>query len=146
MGGGGGSDRWPFDPRAATPHDLSVWAGAGIIWRGQTSSGPDPRLGGTQHVPLDPGPPRPLPFAEPALPPALGIARRAGAQLDLVTVHASYDLEERIPRGVPFDPEREAERRRQDQAYLDSTAARAAAAGVAVTAAVLPGSAVSPAR
>ena len=61
-----------------------------------------------------------------------------------MTVHASYDLEERFPRGVHFDPEREAERRRQDQAYLDSTAARAAAAGVAVTAAVLPGSAVSP--
>ena len=90
-------------------------------------------------VPLDRSP-----FAEPALPPALGIARRAGAQLDLVTVHASYDLEERIPRGVHFDPEREAERRRQDQAYLDSTAAGAAAAGVAVTAAVLTGSAVSP--
>jgi nucleotide-binding universal stress UspA family protein len=90
-------------------------------------------------VPLDRSP-----FAEAALPPALGIARRAGAQLDLVTVHASYDLEERIPRGVHFDPEREAERRRQEQAYLDATSARAAAAGVAVTAAVLPGSAVSP--
>jgi nucleotide-binding universal stress UspA family protein len=90
-------------------------------------------------VPLDRSP-----FAEQALPPALGIARRAGARLDLVTVHASYYLEEPIPRGTHIDPEREAERRRQEQAYLDERSARAATAGVAVTADVLPGSAVSP--
>jgi nucleotide-binding universal stress UspA family protein len=61
-----------------------------------------------------------------------------------VTVHVSYYPEESIPRGTHIDPEREAERRRQEQAYLDETSARAAAAGIAVTAAVLPGSAVSP--
>jgi nucleotide-binding universal stress UspA family protein len=90
-------------------------------------------------VPLDCSP-----FAERALTLALGIARRAGARLDLVTVHVSYYPEESIPRGTHIDPEREAERRRQEQAYLDETSARAAAAGIAVTAAVLPGSAVSP--
>src|SRR5436309_3494949 len=69
-------------------------------------------------VPLDLSP-----FAEPALPPALGIARRAAARLDLVMVHASYFLEEQIPRGISIDPESETERRRQEQACLDATSA-----------------------
>jgi nucleotide-binding universal stress UspA family protein len=80
-------------------------------------------------------------FAEQALPLALGIARRANARLDLVEVHANYDLEERHAGWVPFDHQRDAERKRQERIYLDATANwLASASPVSITAAVLPGS------
>jgi hypothetical protein len=61
-------------------------------------------------------------FAEQALPLALSIARRAKARLDLAEVHALYALEHPTAGWVPFEPERDAERKRQEQLYLDATA------------------------
>jgi nucleotide-binding universal stress UspA family protein len=85
-------------------------------------------------------------FAEQALPLALSIAQRANARLDLVEVHALYALEHRPAAWVPFEPERDAERNRQEQLYLDATAKWVTSVSpVSVTAGVLPGSAVLPA-
>lgn len=61
-------------------------------------------------------------FAEQALPLALSIARRANARLDLVEVHALYALEDRHTGWYPFEPDREAECKQQEQLYLDATA------------------------
>jgi nucleotide-binding universal stress UspA family protein len=61
-------------------------------------------------------------FAERALPLALSIARRAGARLDLVEVHSLYALDDPHAAWAPFDPQRDAERKRQEQLYLDATA------------------------
>src|ERR1700757_3765331 len=89
-------------------------------------------------VPLDRSP-----FAEQALPLALSIARRAGARLDLVEVHALYALEEPTAGWVPLEPERDAQRKRQEQLYLDATAAWLTSMSPAsVSTAVLPGSVV----
>src|SRR5258708_25030283 len=85
-------------------------------------------------------------LAEQALPLALGIARRAGARLDLVEVHALNDQEDPTAGWVPFEPDRDAERKRQEQLYLDATAQwLVSISRVSPTASVLPGSAVIPA-
>jgi nucleotide-binding universal stress UspA family protein len=85
-------------------------------------------------------------FAEQALPLALSIARRANARLDLVEVHALYALEDPAASWVPFDRERDAERKQQEQLYLDATAKWVTSVSrVSATAGVLPGSAVLPA-
>jgi nucleotide-binding universal stress UspA family protein len=87
-------------------------------------------------VPLD----RSL-FAEQALPLALNIARRAGARLDLVAVHALYALEDPHAGWCAFDHDGDAECKRQEQHYLDASAKRVTAvAPVPVTAEVLSGS------
>jgi nucleotide-binding universal stress UspA family protein len=84
-------------------------------------------------------------FAELALPLALGIARRANARLDLVEVHALYLLEDPYGGWSPFEPDRDAERKRQEQRYLDATAKWATCVSpVSVTRHVLSGSAVLP--
>jgi nucleotide-binding universal stress UspA family protein len=70
-------------------------------------------------VPLDRSP-----LAEQALPPALAIARRAGAALDLVSAHTLYALAEPQYGRLPYDPVAEAEFRQQEQLYLDATAKR----------------------
>jgi nucleotide-binding universal stress UspA family protein len=85
-------------------------------------------------------------FAEQALPLALSIARRANARLDLVEVHALYALEDAAASWVPFDVERDGERKQQEQLYLDATAKwLSSMSPVSATAGVLPGSAVLPA-
>jgi nucleotide-binding universal stress UspA family protein len=82
-------------------------------------------------------------FAEHALPLALSIARRASARLDLVEVHTLYALEDPTAAWVPFEPERDAERNRQEQSYLDATAKWVTSVSrVSATAGVLPGSVV----
>ena len=53
-------------------------------------------------------------FAEQVLPLALSVARRANARLDLVEVHALYALEDRTAAWVSFEPERDAERKRDE--------------------------------
>src|SRR5437879_8039235 len=84
-------------------------------------------------------------FAEQALPLALSIARRAKARLDLVEVHALYALEDPTAGWVSFEPERDAERKRQEQLYLDGTARwLTCVSPVSATAGVLPGSGVLP--
>jgi nucleotide-binding universal stress UspA family protein len=91
-------------------------------------------------VPLD----RTL-FAEQALPLALSIARRANARLDLVEVHALYALEDSTAHRAPFEPDRDAERKRQEQLYLDATAKwLTSMSPVSASAGVLSGSAVLP--
>jgi nucleotide-binding universal stress UspA family protein len=71
----------------------------------------------TLMVPLDRSP-----FAEQALPLALGIARRAGASLDLVSAHDLYAMADPIPGRLPFDPRADVEYREKEQLYLDATA------------------------
>jgi nucleotide-binding universal stress UspA family protein len=84
-------------------------------------------------------------LAEQALPLALGIARRANARLELAEVHALYALEDPHIGRAPFDRQADAERKRQEQLYLDATAKwLASAAPVPVSAALLCGSAVLP--
>jgi nucleotide-binding universal stress UspA family protein len=87
-------------------------------------------------VPLDRSP-----LAEQALPLALAIARRAEARLDLVVVHAHYDLEDTHACWAPFDRPVDAEWMRREQDYLDATAKRLASTSpVPVTTALLAGS------
>src|SRR5712692_5850006 len=83
-------------------------------------------------------------FAEQALPLALGIARRASARLDLVEVHALYALEDPTAAWTPFfEPARDAERKQQEQLYLDATAKwLTSMSPVSATVGVLPGSTV----
>ena len=84
-------------------------------------------------------------FAEQALPLVLSIARRANARLDLVEVHALYSLEDPTAGWVSFEPERDADRKRQEQLYLDATATWVTSvSSVSATAGVLSGSAVTP--
>src|SRR5712671_1057281 len=84
-------------------------------------------------------------FAEQALPLALSIARRAHARLDLVEVHALYALEDRPAVWIPFDPERDAERKQQEQLYLDATVKwLVSGSAISATADVLSGSVVLP--
>jgi nucleotide-binding universal stress UspA family protein len=73
-------------------------------------------------VPLDGSP-----FAEQALPWALSIARRARASLELVQAHIVYALKDPTCAWLPYDPAADAECKRQEQLYLDSTAGRLAA-------------------
>lgn len=87
-------------------------------------------------VPLDRSP-----FAEQALPLALALARRADARLNLVVVHAHYDLEDTHACWAPFDRPVDAEWMRRERDYLDATARRLASTSpVPVTAALLAGS------
>src|SRR5271165_560475 len=82
-------------------------------------------------------------FAEQALPLALSIARRANARLDLVEVHALYALEDPTAGWLPFESNRAAEFKHQEQLYLDATAKwLASVSPVSVTAGVLSGSTV----
>jgi nucleotide-binding universal stress UspA family protein len=86
-------------------------------------------------IPLDGSP-----FAEQALPHALGIARRGGAALDLVHVHVLYVLEEHIVARYAYDPEIDVIHRRQEQLYLDATAKwLATTSPVSIRAAIVDG-------
>jgi nucleotide-binding universal stress UspA family protein len=80
------------------------------------------------------------PLAEQALPLALGIARRAGASLDLVSAHVLYALGDSTYNRFPYDPLADAECRKNEQFYLDATAKRLAAVQpVPTTTAVVDG-------
>ena len=84
-------------------------------------------------------------FAEQALPLASSIARRANARLDLVEVHALYALEDPHAGWAPFEADRDAQCKQQEQLYLDATATlTTCVSAVAATAGVLSGSAVVP--
>jgi nucleotide-binding universal stress UspA family protein len=84
-------------------------------------------------------------FAEQALPLALTIARRAHARLDLVEVHALYAVEDPHAGWAPFESDRDAACKQQEQLYLDATARWVTAgSGVSTNTAVLAGSAVLP--
>jgi nucleotide-binding universal stress UspA family protein len=86
-------------------------------------------------VPLDGSP-----FAEQALPLALGIVRRAGASLDLVHVHVLHVSEEHKVARYAYDPGIDKEHQRKEQLYLESTAkSLAAVSPVPWTAAVVSG-------
>jgi nucleotide-binding universal stress UspA family protein len=89
----------------------------------------------TVVVPLDGSP-----FAEQALPHALGIVRRAGATLDLVHVHVLHVLEEHKVARYSYDPSFDEEHKRKEQLYLEGTAKwLAAVSPVPVTEAVVNG-------
>ena len=89
----------------------------------------------TVVVPLDGSP-----FAEQALPHALGIVRRAGATLDLVHVHVLHVLEEHKVARYSYDPGFDKEHQREEQLYLESTAkSLATVSPVPWTAAVVSG-------
>ena len=89
----------------------------------------------TVVVPLDGSP-----FAEQALPHALGIVRRAGATLDLVHVHVLHVLEEHKVARYSYDPGFDKEHQRKEQLYLESTAkSLATVSPVPWTAAVVSG-------
>ncbi len=85
-------------------------------------------------------------LAEQALPLALSIARRARARLDLVEVHTLYALEDPHAGRLPYEPDRDAQRKEQEQLYLDATAKWVTSLSpVSATTGVLSGSAVLPA-
>src|SRR5262245_33674339 len=87
----------------------------------------------TLLVPLDGSP-----FAEHALPLAVGIARRAGAALRLVTV--STPLAEAYTEGLYFSTlELQNEIAARQKTYLDEVVGRLAPTGLSVTAEVLEG-------
>ncbi len=89
----------------------------------------------TVVVPLDGSP-----FAEQALPHALGIVRRAGATLDLVHVHVLHFSEGQHVARFSYDPEVDEEQKREEQHYLEGTAKwLAAVSPVRWTAAVVSG-------
>jgi nucleotide-binding universal stress UspA family protein len=80
------------------------------------------------------------PFAEQALPYALGIARHAGAALELIHAHVLYALTDPTCGRYAFDPEIDEQQRRKEQLYLQGTARwLAAGSSVPVTAAVVNG-------
>src|ERR1019366_2867910 len=82
-------------------------------------------------------------LAEQALPLARSIAQRANSKLDLVEVHALYALEDPNAGWLPFDRDRDAECKQQEQLYLDATAKLVGSLSpLTVTAGVLTGSAV----
>ena len=86
-------------------------------------------------VPLDGSP-----FAEQALPHALGIVRRSGATLDLVHVHVLHVLDEHKVGRYAYDPDIDKQHRREEEFYLENTAkSLAAVAPVTWTAAVVGG-------
>jgi nucleotide-binding universal stress UspA family protein len=89
----------------------------------------------TVVVPLDGSP-----FAEQALPHALGIVRRAGATLDLVHVHVlDVSADHKVAR-YSYDPVIDKEHQRDEQLYLESMAkSLATATPVPWTAAVVSG-------
>jgi nucleotide-binding universal stress UspA family protein len=63
-------------------------------------------------------------FAEVAIPPALSIASRAGASLELLRVHELYTLHDPHACWIPYEPDEDARFRANEQAYLDVTAKR----------------------
>jgi nucleotide-binding universal stress UspA family protein len=69
-------------------------------------------------VPLDGSP-----FAEQALPWALSLARRAGARVELARGHVLYALKDPAAAWLPYDAAEDAEYKRQEQLYLEATAA-----------------------
>jgi nucleotide-binding universal stress UspA family protein len=78
-------------------------------------------------------------FGEQALPLALGIARRAGAALQVVQVHVPYALMYADSMS-PLADVREAKYREQERAYLDAVVKRlGVVTGVPVTSALLEG-------
>ena len=82
-------------------------------------------------------------LAEQALPLARSIAQRANGKLDLVEVHTLYALDDRNSGWLPFDRDRDAECKQQEQLYLDATAKLVGSLSpLTVTAGVLTGSAV----
>src|SRR5579872_1121247 len=84
-------------------------------------------------------------FAEQALPLALSLARRAGAALDLVEVHALYALASRTSGWLPFDPGEDAACKQKEQLYLEATAQWVRSMSpVPVTTGLLAGSTVLP--
>jgi nucleotide-binding universal stress UspA family protein len=90
---------------------------------------------GTILVPLDGSP-----FAEQALPWALSLARRSHSALTLVRGHVLYALLEPAAAWGPYDPGKDAERRQEEQLYLDGTARwLQAATPVPITTAVVFG-------
>jgi nucleotide-binding universal stress UspA family protein len=62
--------------------------------------------------------------AEQALPLAVGLARRAGAALDLVRVHVLYALADPGAAWLPYDPSEDAAVREQELTYLTEVAQR----------------------
>jgi nucleotide-binding universal stress UspA family protein len=79
-------------------------------------------------------------FAEHALPPAVSIARRAAARLDLVQVHELYSLADRAGGWAPFSAAEDAQWKDKEQLYLTATANWVSAvARVAVTTATVSG-------
>ncbi len=86
-------------------------------------------------VPLDGSP-----FAEQALPHAVGIVRRAGATLDLVHVHVLHASEEQKVGRYAYDPGFDMEQQVNEQLYLESVAkSLATMSPVPWTAAVVSG-------
>jgi nucleotide-binding universal stress UspA family protein len=84
-------------------------------------------------------------LAEQALPWAIGIARQANAQLDLVEVHTLYALQDPEAVWMPYDHDRDAECKQQEQLYLDATAKWVTSLSpVSVNTSLLSGSAVLP--
>jgi nucleotide-binding universal stress UspA family protein len=82
-------------------------------------------------------------LAEQALPLAAGLARRVGARLDLVEVHANYALEDPHAGWAPFDHRRDAQLKQQEATYLEATATwLGSLSPVSVRTAVVPGSSV----
>ena len=63
-------------------------------------------------------------FAEQALPPALSIANRAGASLEVMLVHVLYALQNPACSWLPFDPVEDAIFKDREQAYLDAIVKR----------------------
>lgn len=84
-------------------------------------------------VPLDTSP-----FAEQALPLALGLARRHGASLRLAIVHVPMvsTLIDAVPH---VDPRLDAELRDHERGYIEKLAARLSEGGIPVTSVVLDG-------
>ena len=79
-------------------------------------------------------------FAEQALPPALSIANRAGATLEVVQVHVLYAFQEPACSWSPFDPTEDALFKEHEQAYLDAVVRRLEkTASVPVTSALMGG-------
>jgi len=63
-------------------------------------------------------------FAEQALPLALSIANHAGASLELLRVHEPYAMQDASAFRPPYDAEKEAAFRDQQQAYLEAVVSR----------------------
>jgi nucleotide-binding universal stress UspA family protein len=84
-------------------------------------------------VPLDGSP-----FAEHALPLAVGIGRRAGASVELLQVHGLYAVKEPACAWLPFDPALDDACRQEEVTYLQGVVGRLAAT-VPLTTAVVNG-------
>ena len=86
-------------------------------------------------VPLDGSQP-----AEGAIPPALSIAARAGASVELLRVHEPYALHDSHACWLPYKAREDAAFREKEQAYLNATMKRLqTTASIPVTSALLDG-------